>query len=239
MTDKKIFCVIPAYNEEGNIGRVIEEVSGVIENLVVVVDGASDETYKKAVETKKRLAPSRPNITILRHIINRGQGAALQTGNEYAAKNNADIIVHFDADGQFLVSEIKDLVDQVKNENFDIVFGSRFMEKKSNMPFFKRHIIMRIGRLVNRFFIGLNLTDPQNGFRVMGKKAIEKIKIDQDGSAHCSEILAKTSKNKLKFKEIPVTVRYFDFGQGIFSGKGRGKGGFVIIRDLIFSKFLN
>jgi polyprenyl-phospho-N-acetylgalactosaminyl synthase len=226
----KIFCIIPAFNEEKNIAKTINDARKYVSEIVVVDDCSTDRT----------LAIARgENVTVLHHLINRGQGAALQTGNDYALLCNADIVVHFDADGQFLTSEINDIVAPIVNDGYDIVFGSRFLEKKSNMPFFKKYFIMRAGRLVNKIFFGLNLTDPQNGFRAMNRKALCKIKIDYDGSAHCSEILAKTVENGLKLKEVAVTVRYSDFGQGFFSGKGRGMGGIRIVKDLIMGKLIN
>ena len=186
MSDKKVFCVIPAYNEEKKIYKTIESVAPLVDTLIIVVDGVSDATYKIAVEAKNDFYMINKNIFVLNHIINRGQGAALQTGNDFAIMRGADIVVHFDADGQFLSNEILDLVSVIKNDGYDIVFGSRFLDKKSNMPFFKKQVIMRLGRMFNRMFLGLELSDPQNGFRVMNKKALEKIKIEQDGSAHCS-----------------------------------------------------
>lgn len=225
----RIFCIIPAFNEANNIEKTLSSLEGIVDKIVVVDDCSSDDTYAIA---KKR------GIVVLRHSINRGQGAALQTGNEYALRKGADIAVHFDADGQFLANEIGDIVKPIIVEDFDIVFGSRFMEKKSNMPIFKKLIIMNIARFINRVFWGIKLSDPQNGFRAMNRKTMQKININNDGSAHCSEILSKAVKCKLKFKEVPVTVEYNNFGQGIFSGKGRGMGGARIIKDLILGKLL-
>lgn len=226
----KIVCIIPAFNEEKKIAKVIDEVNKYVSEIVVVDDCSLDGTY----EIVRGM-----DVVALRHIINRGQGAALQTGNEYAYRQGADIVVHIDADGQFFPSEIDDMVAPIVKNECDIVFGSRFMGKESNMPFFKKHIIMRLGRFVNKLFLGLDLTDPQNGFRAMNRKALEKINIEYDGSAHCSEILAKAVKYKLRLREVPVTVQYHDFGQGIFGGKGRGMGGIRIIKDLILGKLIN
>lgn len=226
----KIFCIVPAFNEGENITKTIKEVKKYVSNVVVVDDCSSDDTYNKAKTS---------GVFVLRHMINRGQGAALQTGNEFAMQKGAEVVIHFDADGQFLASEIEDILTPIKNGEADIVFGSRFLGKESNMPFFKKQIIMRLGRLVNKIFLGLNFTDPQNGFRAMNKKALKKIKIKNDGSAHCSEILTKAVRNNLRLKEVPVFVHYHDFGQGIFSGKGRGMGGIRIIKDLILGKLIN
>jgi len=222
-TQKNIFCIIPAYNEEKRIIKTINDVKKYINNIVVIDDCSTDKTYKLAKQQ---------NITVLKHIINRDQGAALQTGNEYALKNNADIIVHFDADGQFLASEINDMIKPIINENYDVVLGSRFLGKKSNMPWFKKNIIFPLARIVNKIFFNINLTDPQSGFRALSKNALKKIKIEQDGKAHCSEILHKIFKYNLKVKEVPITVVYHHFGQ-------KFSGGITIIKDIIFAKLLN
>ena len=97
------------------------------------------------------------------------------------------------------------------------------------MPWFKKHILFPLARLVNRLFFQINLTDPQSGFRAMSTKATHRIKIEQDQMAHCSEILHKAFKSKLKIKEIPMTVIYHRFGNN-FSG------GLKILKDLIFKK---
>ncbi len=227
----KIFCVIPAWNEEKNIIRIINDIRPYASKIVVVDDGSDDRTFI--------LAKSQ-NVAVLRHLINRGQGAALQTGNEYALRRHADIIVHFDADGQFEAKEIPDIIRPIKYEGYDIVFGSRFLNKKSKMPFLKEKLIMPIARLVNYLLIGkTSLTDPQNGFRAMTNRAARMIKIENDGAAHCSEIIYQTIKEKLKYTEAPVTVFYNNFGQSLWQGKGRGVGGLHIVKDLLFSKFID
>ena len=226
--NKKIFCIIPAFNEEGKIAKVIKDIFPFFDKIIIVDDGSFDNTYEEAKKS---------GVVVLRHLINRGQGAALETGNQYALKNGVDLVVHFDADGQFLSDEINDVLEPLKDDKYDIVFGSRFLGKKNNMPFFKKNILFPVARLIN-LFLGVKTTDPQSGFRAMNRKALEKIKIKNDGSAHCSEILSKAFKFKLKIKEIPITVLYDEFGQGIFGGKGKGSGGIKIIKDLIIQKII-
>lgn len=221
--DKKIFCIIPAWNEEKNIERVINSVKPYIKNIVIIDDNSSDNTYK--------IAKKHSDITVLKHIVNRGQGAALETGNQHALLRGADIIVHFDADGQFLASEIEDLTKVIIDGQADIVFGSRFLGKNSNIPFFKKYFILQIGHIVNKIIIGRSLSDSQIGFRALSRKAAKKIQIEQDRMAHASEIIHKTFKNNLKFKEIPATVIYNEFGQGL-------GGGIKIVKDLILHKIL-
>lgn len=226
----KTVIVIPAYNEEKNIGEVVKKTKPLVDEIVVVDDGSSDQTFKAAREQ---------GVVVLKHLINRGQGAALETGNQYALKQKADIIVHFDADGQFLAEEIKDIIRPIEKGEAEVVFGSRFLGKKSEIPWFKEKIIIPLAGLVNKLLINVSLSDPQSGFRALSKKAAGKIRIENDGMAHCSEILYKVFKNNFKVKEVPITVVYRGFGQGLLAGKGRGSGGFKIIRDLLLAKLMD
>ncbi|MEA1963308.1 MAG: glycosyltransferase family 2 protein [Patescibacteria group bacterium] len=229
LDDKKIFCVIPSYNEQGRIKKTIRDVKKIIKNIVVVDDGSSDKTYEEAKES---------DVIVLRHVINRGQGAALQTGNQFAYDNGAEIAVHFDADGQFLANEIRGLLKPLLDNECDISLGSRFIRGVPKMPWTKKYILFPIARLVNYVLLGVKLTDPQSGFRAFNRKAMENIVIKQDGSAHCSEILYKANINGLQIKEVPMTVIYNEYGQSLFYGKGRKKGGIQIIKDLLLAKIM-
>ncbi|MCX6800262.1 MAG: glycosyltransferase family 2 protein [Candidatus Falkowbacteria bacterium] len=221
----KIWAIIPAYNEEKNILKVINDVANYVDKIVVVNDCSIDKTGNVLKE-----ASFSDNIIVLEHIVNRGQGAALQTGNECALENGADIIVHFDADGQFLAEEIQDILKPILENTSDIVFGSRFLSKKSDIPLFKKIIIFPISQLVNRILIGKNsLTDPQSGFRAMTAEAARVIRIEQDRMAHCSEILVKAHASGLRIREVPIAVIYTEYGQ-------KFSGGINIIKDLILRK---
>ena len=220
--DKKIICVIPAYNEEKYIAGVVSEVSAFVDKVVVVDDASADETARRAEEC---------GAVVLRHVVNRDQGAALMTGNIYALKVGADIIVHFDADGQFCAAEIPDIVRPILSGECDVVFGSRFLSKKSKLPFLKKFLFFPAARLVNFLFFKVNNSDPQSGFRALSRLAASRINIEQDGKAHCTEIMAKTMRHRLKFKEVPITVIYHDFGQ-------RFSGGVKIIKDLFLKSLV-
>ncbi len=206
----KIICVIPAFNEEKTILEVINSVKPHVSEIVVVDDGSEDGTAY--------LVETHCNASLLKHIINRGQGAALETGTEYALKRGADIIVHFDADGQFVAKEINDIVKPIKEGRADAVFGSRFLGKKSQLPFLKKYIIMPLARLLNKILLGVNLTDPQNGFRALSREAASNLRIEQREMAHCSEILYKIKSSNFRAEEAPVTVIYDNFGQRFSSG---------------------
>lgn len=216
----KIACVIPAWNEEKNIEKVVKGVKAFCDFVIVVNDKSSDRTAEIAESA---------GATVLNHPINRGQGAALQSGNDYALKIGADIIVHFDGDDQFLAEEIQDMVAPIINNEADIVFGSRFLGKKTNFPFFKKYFIYPLAKSFTRLILGIKLSDPQNGFRAMNKYAAETIRIANREMAHNSEIQSKAFSAKLRISEVPITVIYHHFGQKL-------SGGLKIIKDLLIYK---
>lgn len=232
-----IAIIIPAYNEEKNIGRVVR---GLFEQgfnqtddkefkqinddgfrLIVVDDGSSDKTGEIA---------RREGAKVLRHQINRGQGAALETGNEYARQSRAEIAVHFDGDGQHNPADIIPAIATMRKKQVDAVLGSRFLDARSRIPWFKRYVLLPVSRWINFVFTGVKLSDAHNGFRIMGERALNLISITQDGMAHNSEIVRSIKKYGLRFAEFPVEVRYKEFGQGI-------GGGVKIVWDLILGKF--
>lgn len=216
----KVICVIPAYNEEKNITKVVSSVSPYVDEVIVVNDNSKDQTD---------LLARKSSAIVITHPINRGQGAALQTGNEYALELGADIIVHFDGDDQFLASEIPDMIKDIVENKADIVFGSRFLGKKTNFPALKKYLIYPLAQLFSRLILGINLSDPQNGFRALSKEAAQKITIENREMAHNSEIQSKAFAYKLRIKEVPITVIYHHFGQKL-------SGGLKIIKDLFIYK---
>lgn len=216
----KVSCVIPAYNEAKNIELVIAKVKPLVDELIIIDDCSADETFHLA---------QNKGAVVLRHSINRGQGAALQTGNEYALQHGADIIVHFDADDQFLATEITEIIKPILDNKADAVFGSRFLGS-ANFPFSKKYIIMPLARFINLFF-GIRMSDPQSGFRALNRATAANLKIENRGMAHCSEILYKVSRSKARIVEVPIHVTYHQFGQNL-------SGGLQIIKDLLIHNFL-
>jgi len=214
-----IFIVIPVYNEEDAIDTTIKDLQEKgFKNIIVVDDGSSDQTFERAQKT---------GVIILRHQLNRGQGAALQTGNEFALKQGASIVVHFDGDGQFNSNDIMPAIEFMKLHEVDMVLGSRFLDTRSIIPFTKRYILLPIGKWINYLLTGVKLSDVHNGFRIYSKKALQEIIITQDKMAHNSEITASLKKKALTYKEFPVEVKYYRYGQGI-------KGGLKIIKEWFF-----
>lgn len=223
-----IFIIIPAYNEEKIIAQVVNEVKK-FGTVIVVDDGSNDLTKKFARDA---------GAIVLSHIINRGQGAALKTGTEYSLVNNADIIVHFDGDGQHNSNDIKKIITPILLSQSEVVLGSRFLkskfESKNKIPF-TRFILLKAALIFTRVISGIKITDTHNGFRAFSKMAAQQIKLSQDGMAHASEILDEIIKNKLKYKEIPVQIKYTDYSKS----KGQSSLMFInILKELLCSKIL-
>jgi len=194
----KVMIVIPSYNEEKSIGKVIDSLHKEgYKDIIVVDDGSNDKTYDVAM---KKGAIS------LKHIINRGQGAALETGNKFAIKNGAEIIVHFDADGQHNAKEISQLIMPIKEGRVQACLGSRFL-RKQDIPL-KKRIVLRGAILIIWAMYGIKLTDAHNGFRAFSRKALKKINITTDKMEHASEIVEEIKLKKIKYIEIPVTINY-------------------------------
>lgn len=223
-----VFIVIPAYNEEKSIAGVIGSLAEEgYSNVIVVDDGSKDSTSAAAERTC---------ATVLRHIINRGQGAALQTGISHALEEGAEIIVTFDADGQHDAKEIKNLTAPIRKNEADAVLGSRFLSgNTSNIPVLKK-IILKGGVVFTWIFSGKKLTDTHNGFRAFSRKAAQGIAIKHDGMEHASEIIDQICRKKISFREVPVTIKYSDYsrkkGQSAFNS-------FRIVFRLLMRKLMN
>ncbi len=217
-----IIALVPAFNEEKRIGSVIRSLFEHVDQVVVIDDCSTDQTLIRAEQA---------GAVVLRHKLNRGQGAALQTGHEYALKKQVQLVVHFDGDGQFQAHDIPLAINKLKDSGADVLLGSRFLGVKSNIPYFKKYFILPVSRIINRLLTGLKLSDVHNGFRILNEQALVVIKISQDRMAHSSEIPALIKKHNLKYVEHPVAVKYHEYGQG-------ASGGFKILSDLLISRFV-
>ncbi|MBI4359717.1 MAG: glycosyltransferase family 2 protein [Candidatus Jacksonbacteria bacterium] len=222
-----IFTVIPAFNEESTIHAVIEDVQKMCSNIIVVDDGSKDDTFGAAKAA---------GAMALRHIVNRGQGAALQTGIASALRRGADIIVTFDADGQHDPDDIERLIEPILQKRAEVVLGARFLMPNARIPF-TRLIVLRLALIHQWFFTGLRVTDTHCGLRAFSRKAAEKITITQDRMAHASEILEEIARHGLSFIEAPVSVRYTE--RSLKKGQKNFFGSLKILYELFIGKFLS
>jgi polyprenyl-phospho-N-acetylgalactosaminyl synthase len=194
----QVYVVIPAYNEGTVIFRVVSDVKRAGYSVVVIDDGSSDTTAEQA-----RAA----GATVIKHPFNLGQGAALQSGIEYALAQAAECIVTFDADGQHRVSDISRLTDALVRERADFALGSRFLGEAPDLPPLRR-LVLHAATAFTRLTTGLQLTDTHNGLRAMTRSGASVIKLRQNRMAHASECLAQIARSGLRYVEQPVTIEY-------------------------------
>lgn len=222
----RVVAVMPAFREAPRVQAAVKACLPYVDCVLVVDDGSHDDTAEEA---------KAGGALVIQHAVNRGQGAALKTGTLAALRLGADVIVHIDADGQHDPSFIPTLIDPLIKGEAEIVFGSRFMGMKAiDMPFTRR-VLMRGIKLFNIFALGIPSTvrDPQTGMRAFTAQAAAVLDFHQDGMAHCSEIL-RLATRKLRWKEIPVVVRYTKDSLQ----KGQWRGGVVrIVWQLFMGSF--
>ncbi|MFH1650183.1 MAG: glycosyltransferase family 2 protein [Candidatus Woesearchaeota archaeon] len=198
---KSTWIVIAALNEAKRVGSVVRGLRkrGYV-HVVVVDDGSTDATSAIARKAGAR---------VVRHVINRGQGASLQTGMEFALEHGAKYIVHFDADGQHDADELHVLLNPLVGKKYDVTLGSRFLKRTSDIPL-KRRIMLKIAILVNFALYGIKMTDAHNGYRAFTRSAAQKVRITADDAEHASEIVELVKRHGLRYIEVPVTIRYSD-----------------------------
>ena len=215
-----IFVVIAAFNEEKVIAKTIQDVLCFVKNIVVVDDCSTDQTYCIAKDA---------GAHVIRHPINLGQGGALQTGIEYAKILGADFIVTFDADGQHAAHEILPMIEALKENDVEIVLGSRFLGGVENLPK-SRRLILKLAIKFTQWTGGGQFTDVHNGFRAMSRRFVDKFTFQQNRMAHASEILKYITANHIPYIEYPNTVLYSEYS--IAKGQ-RNTNALRIIMELI------
>lgn len=195
------FVVIAAYNEARVIGGVVRELVAAFPHVVVVDDGSTDATGAEACQG---------GATVLTHLINRGQGAALQTGISYAVARGAEYVVTFDADGQHRPADVPKLLAPIAAGEVDICLGSRFLGHESEIPAARR-LLLRAAVLFTWLTSGMRLSDAHNGLRAFSRRAAAKLDMRLDRMAHASEIVDQVRATELPYKEVPVSIRYTEY----------------------------
>ena len=224
--DSDVSVVIPAYDEERSIGMLLEQLAARPYDIVVVDDGSRDETAGEALKYP---------VTLLRHVCNLGQGAALQTGITYALHvQRARFLVTFDADGQHAPDDIPLLIEPLKNGECDVTLGSRFISggRAVGISLQKRATLL-VALTITRLSSGLALTDTHNGLKGFTAEAATKISITHNRMAHASEIINQIAFHRLRYPEVPVTIQYTSHsvakGQSIVNG-------FNIVWDMLIGR---
>jgi len=195
-----IWAVIPAYNEEKNIGSIVKKAKKHAGKVIVVDDGSKDKTKQFG---------EKAGAVVLRHMVNLGKGAALKTGCDFAVKNGAEFIVSLDADAQHNPDDIPRFIEKLKK--YEIVFSYRKPSRK--MP-----LVLRFGNWfissVASLLYNVKLHDTQSGFRAFSKEAYKKIRWNASDYSMESEMISRAGKQNLKYVQIPIETIYADRYKG-------------------------
>ena len=189
---------IPAFNEEKNIGKVIISLKKIVNDIIVCDDGSTDLTKEIAEGLGAK---------VISHKKNMGYGEAIKSIFNEAKKNETDILVTFDADGQHRSEDIKSLTKPIIDQQAEIVIGSRFLKNETNMPNYRK-VGVKVLTKVTNMSIKENLTDSQSGLRAYHKKVLQNINLTDSGMGISTEILIKGHQNKLKIVEVPIKILY-------------------------------
>jgi glycosyltransferase involved in cell wall biosynthesis len=192
------------FNEATVIGSVVQEVLRTFPHVICVDDGSSDDSVAQA---------NAAGAYVVRHPINLGQGASLQTAFEFALRDPlmTDVLT-FDADGQHRVEDAAGMVAKLHAENLDIVVGSRFLDERTQLGAAKR-AVLRTAALYTRWTTGMALTDAHNGLRVLDRRLVERIRLTQNRMAHASEIIEQVGALDATWAEYPTHIVYTNYSK--------------------------
>lgn len=210
--EKEISFVIPAYNEEMNISKVIEEIKSEFKeaNIIVINDASKDNT-KDIVERK--------GVTCISQLFNMGYAMALQTGIKYAKLKGYKRVIQFDADGQHIASEARKLIEKMEETNCDVVIGSRFLKKGSYKQTFFRKLGTNIFSFLIKVFCKKKISDPTSGFQCLGEKAIDRFSsFGMYPEFPDANLIIELLYNGFKIEEIPVKMRLREYGESMHGG---------------------
>lgn len=197
------WVVVPAYNEATTVGEVVKRLREMYPNVLVIDDCSSDRTAQRAHAA---------GACVLRHPINLGQGAALQTGITFALQRGANHVVTFDADLQHRAEDVPQLLAALSKSGADFALGSRFLGCAQNLDL-ARKLVLKAAVIFTRITTGLKLTDAHNGIRAMTRRGASSLKIRQNRMAHASEVLQQIAASGLSYIEVPVTVEYTSYSR--------------------------
>ena len=202
---KDVAFIIPVYNEAEVIGGVITSVLAHFKYVVCVNDGSKDNTSNEILNT---------NAYLVEHPINMGQGAALQTGIEFARElTGVKYFVTFDADGQHRISDAQSMIKELERGDQDIILGSRFLGSKAIGMKKSKILVLKLAVQFSNFTSGVKLTDTHNGLRAFNKRVADTMQITLPDMSHASEILEIISRQEYRYKEVPVTIEYSDYSR--------------------------
>jgi len=209
MQNEDVWLVVPLYDEAAVIADVVEQARSVFPKIVCVDDGSRDASADRAEQA---------GAAVVRHPVNLGQGAALQTGFEYALGDPAmRYVVTYDADGQHQIHDVEVMLERIRRGDVRVVFGSRFLDERTEASTLKK-LVLRAAVAYTNLTTGTRLTDAHNGLRVLDRDVVARLDITQNRMAHASEIVSQIGSmrfggERVRYAEEPVHILYTDYSR--------------------------
>ena len=213
---KKLSILIPVYNEDETIFKVLEIINNLIliDNIqkeVIVINDCSNDNSKSEIE--RFLNSNATGFTLVNHAVNKGKGAAIQTG---IIKASGDYTIIQDADLELNPSEINNLIQKVQSNIADVVYGSRFLGgQQVRVHLFWNYLANKLLTLTTNILVNMNFTDMETGYKVFKRSSLESIKIEENSFTVEPEITIKLAKKKFIFYEVPISY----YGRSYEEGK--------------------
>lgn len=195
----KKLVIIPAYNEEGNLEKTINDIT---ENApgfdyVIINDCSTDNTLEMC---------RHHGFHYLNLPVNLGIGGAVQTGYRYAFYHGYDLAVQFDGDGQHSAAHLEDMAKVLEKSGADMVIGSRFIEKEGFQSSGLRRVGIRYFTMLIRLLTGKTITDPTSGMRMVNRKLLEKFTNEYPKDYPEPESVVTILSENYTVKEVPVIM---------------------------------
>lgn len=198
----KVLIIVPAYNEALNIEKTIKDIKENTDYDYIVINDCSKDNTKEVCKKN--------NFNMISLPINYGLTSAVQVGMKYAYQNNYDVVIQFDGDGQHQAKYLKELINEIEKNDYDIVIGSRFVKNK------KPHSMRMLGSSlltgIIKLTTGKTIKDPTSGMRAFNKKVIDRF-VNNASLTPEPDTLVYLLKKKMKLKEVQVEMSDREFGE--------------------------
>lgn len=209
-----VWIIVPAFNEAQVIGEVVADLRSAFAHVVCVDDGSRDGTAEAAL---------RAGAHVVSHPVNLGQGAAIQTGVDYARRQpGARAFATFDADGQHRVKDVLAMIERLDRDDVDVVIGTRFTGSTINHTPPLKRLLLRAAAVLSPASRRLRLTDAHNGLRVFNRTVADNLNLTMSGMSHAGEFITLIDENRWRVAEEPVEILYTDYslskGQPLLNG---------------------
>jgi glycosyltransferase involved in cell wall biosynthesis len=207
----RVAVIVPAYRESRLIGRMIRRVPGLVDTIYVVDDASDDETAAAAVRAGD------PRVTVIRHAINRGVGAAIGSGYACALAAGADVLVVMAGDDQMDPEDLEALIAPVVAGTADYAKGSRFRHPEARRMPLARRAGSSVLSWATRLATGLDVDDCQCGYTALSARAATTLPLAElwPRFGYPNDLLGMLAESRLRIVEVPVRPVYADEQSGL------------------------